>query len=98
MNNNLNLLGLAMRARKAVSGDSVLKSIQNRSAKLVIIAGDASDNTKKKLTDKCAFYKIEYVFVDTAVELSQAIGEFNRVAVAITDEGFAKALSSKLKG
>ncbi|MGL5540468.1 MAG: L7Ae/L30e/S12e/Gadd45 family ribosomal protein [Erysipelotrichaceae bacterium] len=98
MSNALNFLGLAARARKIATGEQVLKSIQSQSAKLVIIAADASDNTKKKLTDKCTFYKIDYVFVETSAELSQAIGQFNKVAVAVLDEGFAKKLQTSLKG
>lgn len=44
----LSLLGMAMRAGKLVTGDeTVLKSVQQGKAKLVIAAGDASDNTKK---------------------------------------------------
>lgn len=92
------MLGLARRARKLVSGDTLLKSIQNKSAKLVIIADDASENTKKKYIDKCTFYHVPYVMVESVANLSQAIGEYNKVAVAITDEGFAQKLQSYLKG
>ena len=42
------LLGLAMRARKLATGESALKAIQSQQARLVLIASDASDNTKKK--------------------------------------------------
>ena len=51
MNNVVNLIGLAARARKIVTGEMVLNAIRNHSAKLVVIADDASDNTKKKLID-----------------------------------------------
>lgn len=48
MNRALSQLGLAMRAGKVVTGDEiVLKAIRSSEAKLVILAGDASDNTKK---------------------------------------------------
>ena len=40
MNKWQNLLGLAMRARRVALGDSVLASIQNKQAALVIIAED----------------------------------------------------------
>ena len=39
----LNLLGLAKRARKVVSGDQLIPAIQNKSAKLVLVAGVASE-------------------------------------------------------
>ncbi len=92
------LLGLAARARKIVSGESVLAGIQNKSAKLVLIAQDASDNTKKRFTDKCTYYNVEFIFVDTSAELNQAIGTQNRKVIAVTDEGFAKNLHTCLKG
>lgn len=92
------LIGLAMRARKIVSGDLLLGSIQSKSAKLVIIANDASENTKKKYIDKCTYYNIEFDFVDTSAELNQAMGTCNRMVIAICDEGFAKNLHTCLKG
>ena len=53
MNNFLSLLGLASRARKIVTGETLIKKIRTNAIYLVIIASDASDNTKKKFIDKC---------------------------------------------
>ena len=48
------MLGLAMKAGKVVSGEfAVDKSIKEGSAFLVIIASDASDNTRKKFSNSC---------------------------------------------
>ncbi|NOS34925.1 50S ribosomal protein L7, partial [Acinetobacter baumannii] len=45
----LNLLGLARRASRLVTGDNlVLGAIRSREAKLVYVANDASANTLKK--------------------------------------------------
>ena len=52
MNNFLSLLGLASRARKIVTGETLIKKIRTNAIYLVIIASDASDNTKKKFIDK----------------------------------------------
>lgn len=53
MNNDqkvLNLLGMAQRAGKLVSGEDLsLKEIRNGTAKLVIVAVDASENTRKNI-------------------------------------------------
>lgn len=92
----LNLLGLAMRSRNIVTGDSVLKSIRNQTSKLVIIAQDASDNTKKQLTDKCTHYKIEYIIVGDSQMISQAIGKNNRKAISIINENFANKIKEKI--
>ena len=48
----LNLLGIATRAGKLTTGDSFsLNEIQSKRAKIVILASDASDNTRKKILD-----------------------------------------------
>ncbi|HSH24024.1 MAG TPA: YlxQ family RNA-binding protein [Massilibacterium sp.] len=87
------LLGLANRARKIVSGEGlVVKEVQLKRAKLVLLAQDASENTKKKITDKCSYYHIPLLLVKDRYTLGQAIGKDARVVVAVTDDGFAKKL------
>lgn len=51
----LNLLGLANVAKGIVSGETLIKSIAANETKLVVIANDASANTKKKITDNVIF-------------------------------------------
>lgn len=91
------LLGLANRARKVVSGEElVLNEIRKQAAKLVILAADASEATHKKFRDKCKYYKIKCVQVGDREALGQAIGKQQRVVLAVTDEGFAAKLLVKL--
>lgn len=98
MNRKVNgLLGMAMRARKLSMGDAIIEEIRKKKAKLVVIAEDASENTKKKITDKCHYYGVDYVYMN-GDELNQAIGEYNRAAVAVMEEGFAKSINTCLKG
>ena len=53
------LIGLATRARKTVSGEfATEKAVKSFKACLVIVAEDASDNTKKLFQDKCSFYEV----------------------------------------
>lgn len=92
----LNLLGLAMRSRNIATGEGVLKSIRNQSAKLVIIASDASDNTKKQLIDKCTHYQIEYIIEEDSTIISKAIGKNNRMAVSILNQDFASKIKGKI--
>lgn len=94
----LSLLGLASRARMITCGDILLKDLRNKRVSLVIIAEDASDNTKKKYSDKCQFYKVDYFIVGDIDDLSNAIGKTNRVAIGIKDRGFADKIKSKLGG
>lgn len=88
----LNLIGLSLRAGKMISGEELtLRDVRNQKAKLVFVAKNASENTKKKMTDKCAFYHVPYNLDFTQEEISQAIGR-NRMIVGICDEGFAKKM------
>lgn len=89
----LNMLSIAMKAGKVVSGeDMTLESIKARRAYLVIIAADASDNTKKLFYDKCSYYKIPITEYGTKSELGWAIGKAERSSVAIEDKGLAEVL------
>ncbi|MCE7794564.1 YlxQ family RNA-binding protein [Salipaludibacillus sp. CUR1] len=92
------LLGLMQRAGKLVTGEElVVKSIQNNKVHLVIVASDASDNTKKKITDKCTYYNIPYIIFENRFVIGQAIGKAERVAVAVQDKGFANKFRSKIE-
>lgn len=52
------MLGLAQRAGKVASGEfSTEKAVKSKKAFLVVVASDASDNTKKMFSDMCTFYK-----------------------------------------
>jgi ribosomal protein L7Ae-like RNA K-turn-binding protein len=93
----MSLLGLANRARKLISGEElVVKEIRSGKAKLVLLAEDASKNTEKKISDKCAYYQIPLKRVENRSLLGQAIGKEARVVVAVLDEGFAQKLRTLL--
>ena len=93
----LQLLGLAARARKVISGEElVVNEIRHGHAKLVLLASDASANTSKKLTDKCTYYNVELHVLGDRYDLGHATGKEARVALAVTDSGFAKKISSLL--
>lgn len=92
----LNLLGMAMRAGKIVTGESLsLKEIQQQKARLVIVATDASERTKEKMENKCTYYEIPITVQFTTAELSHAIGK-ERVICTVMDQGFTKKLKELL--
>lgn len=90
MDKVISSLGLMKKAGKLVCGtDMVLERIRNLSAVLVLVADDASANTKKRILDKCDFYKISCEEVPyTATELGRAIGKAECACAAIVDSGF----------
>ena len=93
----LSMLGLAKRAGAIIAGtDLVTKALPSGKIRSVIYASDASLNTKKRITDKCAYYNVKCICVDASVnELGHAIG---RVApssvIGITNDNFSKQITT----
>lgn len=93
----LNIIGLANRAGKCTFGEEqIVKEIKTNKSKLVLIASDTGAQTRKKLMDKCTSYQVPYFFVDDRDTLSQAVGRSGRVAISISEHGFAKKLVTLL--
>lgn len=83
-------LGLCMRSGNLVSGDdTTLRSVKKKSVSLVVIAKDASDNTKKLFMDKCSFRNIDFIIFGEKSELGKLIGKSPRAVVGITDKNMA---------
>ena len=89
----LSLIGLATKAGKTASGEFCTeKEVKSGKASLVIIADDASDNTKKKFKNMCDFYHVPICFYRDKDTLGHAMGKQFRASLAILDEGFAKGI------
>ncbi|MFZ4454193.1 L7Ae/L30e/S12e/Gadd45 family ribosomal protein [Salibacterium aidingense] len=90
-------LGLAAKAGKVKTGDhTVLEEIRKQSLSLVLIAGDASPNTKKKFKDKSSYYQVPCYVTGDRDGLGRAVGKGSRVIIGITDKGFGGRLISML--
>ncbi|GLC81960.1 50S ribosomal protein L7ae [Lacrimispora brassicae] len=88
-----NLIGLATKAGKTVSGEFMTeKSVKAGKASLVIVSEEASDNTRKMFTNMCTYYEVPIYFLGKMDELGHAMGKEMRAALAIVDHGFAKAV------
>lgn len=93
----LSMIGLATKAGKIVSGEfSVEKAVKSGKSYLVIVAGDASDNTKKMFTNMCTFYKVPIYFFGDKSTLGKSMGKESRASIAVLDEGFARNIESKI--
>ena len=91
------LISLAMKAGKVASGEfSTEKMVKDGKAKLVIIAKDASDNTKKKFHNMCTYYEVPYSLLGDKIQLGNAIGKEFRASLAIVDENLAQAISKQI--
>ena len=97
----LSTVGLCARARKLVSGTPmVCEALRSRKPPVLAVleASDTSENTHKKLADKCAFYQVPlYRLTADTARLGKAIGKTGAVAaVGLTDENLYRALTRYL--
>ncbi len=93
------LLGLARRAGKINFGsESSIDTIEKKKAKLVIVAEDSSDRTKKNFKELCEKVNIPFRIVGTIEELSKSIGQVNKAVLVVKDENFAKELIKIIDG
>ncbi|MGL4382992.1 MAG: L7Ae/L30e/S12e/Gadd45 family ribosomal protein [Bacilli bacterium] len=93
----LNSLSLAMASGNVAHGDQVMKSIRSNKAYLVLIASDASNNTKKQFKNKSLYYEVPCYEVVASSILSHAIGKQGRMYLAITSKDFAQLIINKMK-
>lgn len=64
----LSLVSLATKAGKTASGEFCTeKEVKTGMAELVIVAEDASDNTKKKFKNMCNFYEVPIYFMEIKI-------------------------------
>ena len=89
----LGMLGLAKRAGKVESGEfSAEKAVKTYQSRLVILAGDASENTRKKFTDKASYRKIPVRIYADKERLGKATGTGERSVLSVNDGRFAESL------
>ncbi len=97
LNKSLSLLSLATKAGKTKSGEFLTeKAVKEGDAYLVIVAADASDNTRKRFQNMCDFYKVPIYFYADKDTLGHAMGKEFRASLAILDEGFAKGMKKHM--
>ena len=96
------MLGFAMRAGKVVIGtELVCRAMARREGgkpNVVLISGEASEGTKKKLLTKSDFYGIRAIVVELpSAELGRLLGKlYAPSAVAVVDQGFAREIEKAL--
>ncbi len=86
----LQMIGMAQRAGKVKSGGFMTENcVKDGSAALVIVAADASDNTRKQFLNMCGYYKVPVRSYSDMETLGHSIGKEFRASLAVTDEGLA---------
>lgn len=92
-------IGFARKARALISGsESCIAAMKKRKLKLLIIAGDASENSIEKLSGVAAANDVRWrVYADRA-KLSSYAGMEGKVVFGITDDNFAKVILEEIDG
>ena len=97
------MLGFAMRAGKVILGTESVCSAMAKNGKakprLVLIAENASEGTKKKLLTKAEFYGIEAITINIdSSELGRILGKLYAPAtVAVVDDRFAEEIKKAVQ-
>lgn len=92
----LSSLGLCARAGAVVIGVplicTAMKKGGAKAPKTVFEASDSSDNTHKRISDRCAFYGVKQIRLGCdGMALAAALGKSSPVAaVAVTDENLCR--------
>ncbi|MDO5299658.1 MAG: ribosomal L7Ae/L30e/S12e/Gadd45 family protein [Clostridia bacterium] len=88
------MLGIAMRAGALTLGESgVRDAIASGAARLVLLDEGASDNTKKRFRDSCAFYGVT-LFETRRDRLGLSIGKPGRMSAAVAKGTLGEKLFS----
>jgi ribosomal protein L7Ae-like RNA K-turn-binding protein len=90
-------IGIAAKAGYLSSGEFMTeKAVKEGKAKLVIVASDASNNTKKMFTNMCTYYKVPIYFFGEKTQLGHAIGKEFRASLVLLDKGLADTVEKQL--
>ncbi len=106
----LSAIGMCRGAGRAVIGvPMICDALKARAVKLsvpidglsegviVIEASDTSDNTHKRICDRCAYYKIRHIKIESdCLSLGKAVGKSAVGAVMINDASFCRLIDKKL--
>lgn len=93
MDKLLQMIGMAKRAGKTVSGTFLSeKAIKSGDSKLIVISEDISAASKKSVTDACKYYNVKYIEYADRERLGKITGGGNRTVVSINDSGFAETV------
>ena len=90
-------LGLIQKSGLISSGDdTVERDIKKHFCKLLVIAEDCSENTRKRFENLARHNSVEYIYFGTKERLGGSIGKGERAVISIRDGNLSKGFLSKL--
>ena len=100
----LSSLGICARARGVIFGvPMICEALASKNQKgrpiLVLEAADASENTHKRISDKCGFYGVRLIKLEIdGTTLGEALGKRTMLgAVALCDDNFVRLVDKYIE-
>lgn len=91
-------LGLAQKAGQLASGDTAVQfAVKSGKAYLLLLASDASENTKKYILSMAENNDVDVISCISKNDLGYAIGKAQRSAIAVLDENFSRMIKDSMK-
>lgn len=92
-------IGFAVRARKVVFGKERIRAYirSPREKKLIVIAEDASERTKRDVTLRCERKKVPYVVMFKKEELGRLLGKPEVSVIGIEEDNLVTAILEMIK-
>lgn len=90
-------LGLARRANRLALGETALYQCRMNKAKLLLIASDASDNTRNKAMQVAKTTNVPYRFYLTKTEFGALLGKGSVAILALLDKGISEQVIQQLE-
>ena len=93
-----NLLSMAARARRILSGAFVVEeALKRKQGTYLLLAADASEETKTKFTRMAVQQNVPTAELLTMQQLGHCLGKEYRAVAVLIDRGFADRLSAYLQ-
>ena len=93
----LSYMGFAARARKLASGyNTCVFTMEKGKVRLLIIAEDLAENSKKKMISAAGKYNVKYRIFGDSEEMSRMTGTAGKGIFGITDENFANVILKEI--
>lgn len=92
------IISLAMKAGAVASGETAAEeAVRGGKASLIVLAEDASDNTKKKFHNRSKHYSVPCVVFGDKKSLGRCIGKDQRGVLALTNASLAGTLEKEIR-
>ena len=93
----LSYIGFAAKARKIVNGyNTCVFTMEKRRVRLLIIAADLAENSKKKMISAAGKYNVKDRIFGDSEEMSRMTGTAGKGIFGITDENFANVILKEI--